>query len=95
MTLPADTALPAQVAAWMLDELKRRGGWLEQDDAAMAIERRFGKAFVYDNANGNMAISRGVLGAFRRLTAETVVWDASERAWRWRERHDGRGRQVR
>jgi hypothetical protein len=83
---------PAEVAHWMLEEFERQGGWLAQDDAAHGIERRFGTPFVYDNENGNLSISRGVLSAFRDLTVETVVWDPQERAWRRREPHDTPGK---
>ena len=76
------------VAQWMLDELKRQQGWLAQDDAAASIAEKFGESFLHDNDNGNLAISREVLAAFRTLTSETVVWQRSERAWRWREPDD-------
>lgn len=76
----------------MLDELERQHGWLAQDDVALAIERRFGRDFVYENDAGNLAISRKVLDAFRKITAQTVVWDRAERAWRKREPHDPKGR---
>jgi Family of unknown function (DUF6953) len=51
------------------------------------------EVFTYDNDNGNLAISRNVLSAFRRLTGEDVVWDRDERMWRHRESHDAPGRQ--
>ena len=84
---------PAAVARWMLDEFERQDGYLAQEDAADTIGSKFGTAFVYDNENGNLAIDRKVLDAFRKLTAETVVWDRGERAWRRRDLNDPPGRQ--
>ena len=84
---------PADVARWMLEEFERQDGYLAQTDAVYTIERKFGAAFVYNNENGSLAIDRKVLNAFRKLTAETVVWERGERAWRRRDRHDPPGRQ--
>jgi hypothetical protein len=75
------------VAKWMLSELRREGA-LYQESAVSDIEDRFGERFVYDNENGNRAISREVLSAFRKLTGATVVWDRTERYWRLRESGD-------
>ncbi len=68
--------------------------YLEQEWAASEIERKFGEKFVYFNENGNLAIERKVLQAFRNLTEKDVVWDTRERAWRRRERHDAPGRRA-
>jgi hypothetical protein len=54
---------------------------------------RFCETFTYINSNGNVAISKAVLTAFRALTAETVVWERGEKCWRKRERLDAPGRQ--
>lgn len=75
----------------MLDEL-RREKYLYQEIAVAEIETRFGASFVYENENGNLAISREVLAAFRKLTENSVVWERGERCWRMRERFDERGR---
>jgi hypothetical protein len=87
-----DDATPEQVAEWMVAELERVR-YLEQESAVWAIKQKFGKRFVYDNANGNLAISPDVLKAFRRLTGESVVWERGSRTWRRRERYDTPGRQ--
>jgi hypothetical protein len=84
-------ATAADVAAWMFEELKRLRNF-DQDHAAAQIERRFGKQFVYDNANGNPAISKDVLKHFNVLTKNTVVWSRSERYWRFRHPSDSPGR---
>ncbi|MGW2419009.1 DUF6953 family protein [Streptomyces sp. NPDC001709] len=49
---------------------------------------------TYFNDKGNRAISRPVLTAFRRISAETVVWDRTWRCWRLRKPSDPEGRQV-
>lgn len=82
---------PTDVASWMVAELSRNGE-LYQEDAAEAIRDRFGDEFVYENDNGNLAIDKAVLTAFRKATGDTVVWVKGERCWRRREDHDGPGR---
>lgn len=84
---------PRQVAEWMLAELKR-DGLLYQETAVYRILELFGEAFTYYNANGNLAIDRKVLAAFRALTADTVVWERGERYWRPRVATDSAGRQT-
>lgn len=79
------------VARWMLDEFERQSGWLAQQDAAAQIEAKFGDAFVRTNDNGNVAIDRGALAAFRRLSGDAVVWDSAEKAWRRRIASDPKG----
>lgn len=81
----------ASVAAWMLEELKANDV-LYQSETVYDIEEIFGETFVYENDHGNPAITRAVLAEFRRLTESTVVWDRSERAWRWRDQYDSAGR---
>jgi hypothetical protein len=81
------------VAAWMLDRLTR-DRYLDQETAAGEIARTHGKEFVYVNQNGNLAIDRKVLSAFRKLTPQSVVWERGERMWRFREDYDAPGRQT-
>ncbi len=88
----ADVVKAADVAAWMQAELEAHNG-LYQDDAVSQIEDEFGPDFVYDNDNGNRAISKAVLAAFRKLTGDTVVWERSDRYWRFRQAGDEEGRQ--
>lgn len=80
------------VAEWMLAQL-RHGQWLYQETVVGDIESRFGEEFTYINDNGNPAISREVLKAFRSISAKEVVWERSERAWRLRTKHDAPSRQ--
>ena len=85
------SATASDVAKWMLEELQRTKH-VYQDEAVFEIERKFGDAFVYDNENGNRAISRAVLKEFRKLTESTVVWERGDRCWRLREKYDEKGR---
>ena len=78
------------VAHWMLLELTEHGV-LYQQEAADEILDRFGDGFIYENNNGNLAIPRPVLVAFRALD-DSVVWVRSERCWRFREEGDEPGR---
>jgi hypothetical protein len=69
-------------------------GFLYQEDAVYEIEQKFGSAHVYENENGNPAISRKVLNEFRKRTQKNVVWERGERMWRRRESGDAPGRQA-
>jgi hypothetical protein len=85
-------ATPEEVAGWMLSELERTTS-LDQESAVWNIKKRFGDKFVYENENGNLAIGRDVLAAFRKLSGDNVVWERGERAWRKRGGFDRAGRQ--
>jgi hypothetical protein len=78
-------------AQWMFDEVSQKGE-LYQADAVSEIERRFGKEFIYINDNGNPAIAKDVLKHFRKLTADTLIWERSYRYWRQRTENDTAGR---
>ena len=85
------SATPRDVAAWMLLELERQG-YLDQGVAVVEIMKRFGDKFTKYNAIGNLVIHESVLGAFRKLTGNDVVWVRTERHWRRREEYDEPGR---
>jgi hypothetical protein len=82
---------PKEVAEWMLTEL-RRTKYLYQDTVVYDIANKFGNEFTYINENGNLAIDKQVLRAFRKLTENSVVWERGERLWRMREDYDPQGR---
>ena len=82
---------PEQIAEWMLEELDR-SEYLYQEDVVIEIDNRFGEGFTYLNENGNLAIDKRVLNAFKKFTGDTVVWEKGERMWRKRESHDADGR---
>lgn len=69
----ASLATLDDVVQWMCDAF-RATGTLPRADAAKEIERRFGSAFVYRNENGNHAIDKTVLAAFKSVT-DDAVWD--------------------
>jgi len=80
------------VAQWMFDEVNRRSA-LDQETAAHQIRMKFGKEFTYENENGNWAINKAVLAAFRKLSGDSVVWELRYREWRKRQSSDNAGRQ--
>lgn len=68
---------------------------LWQMDAAEHIEKNFDEGLTYENDNGNVAISRKVLDAFRAISDGTVVWERGTKSWRLRTQFDPEGkRQV-
>ncbi len=79
------------VAAWMLSELDRQS-LLYQEIVVYDIAQRFGDQFTYVNRNGNLAITKNVLDAFRKLSGDDVVWVRRNRYWRRREPEDEPGR---
>lgn len=79
------------VAIWMKSELDK-SDWLYQEDTVYKIKDLFGNDFVYINDNGNLAIDKKVLAKFRKLTADDVIWERGEKAWRKRENYDQPGR---
>lgn len=82
-----------EVAKWLLEKIEREN-YVYQEDVVYKIQENFGKEFVYSNENGNLAISKGVLKQFRKISEHSVVWVKGERCWRKREGYDSLGRQV-
>ena len=89
--METDPATPQDVADYMQSELELTGV-LRQADAAEWIHREFGPSFVYMNKNGNVAIDKSVLDAFRKLTEDEVIWDRSAYQWRFRQSGDADSR---
>ena len=87
------TTTAKTVAEWMFRELAEKRE-LFQSDAVYYIQQHFGDGFVYENDNGNLGIAKPVLGEFRKLTANDVVWVRSERYWRRREACDESGKRA-
>lgn len=83
---------PKDVAQWMMDELKRVT-YLYQETVVYDINSKFGDEFTYINDNGNLAISKKVLAAFRKLNDGDVIWERGEKMWRFRANYDSPGRQ--
>ncbi len=85
-------ATESDVAVWMLAWFEREG-CLYQDEAADGISKQFGNGFTVETDAGGMAINKGGLREFRRMTRH-AVWDKSERAWRRRVATDLPTRQT-
>jgi hypothetical protein len=91
----AEAVTDMKVAEWMLAQLESKK-WLDQGTAVHQIGKEFGKDFVYQNADGNLAISKSVLKNFKKISEGLVIWEKGDRAWR--KLRDGEiynGRQVR
>jgi hypothetical protein len=83
-----------KVAEWMLAQLESKTR-LDQGTAVHQIGQKFGKDFVYQNASGNLAISKSVLKNFNKLSEGLVIWEKGEKAWRkLRDDEVYNGRQV-
>lgn len=65
----------------MLNEATENGV-LYQDSIVYKIKEVFGEEFIYVNENGNFAISRKVLNAFKKLRGDKFNWDRDDRAWK-------------
>ncbi len=81
------------VANWMLNQVLSKGE-LHQKDAALHINQYFGKKFVYQNKNNNLAISREILIEFLRISSINVVWIPKFFKWRLRQKGDPSTRKV-
>lgn len=73
-------ATTTEIAQWMVDRITETQ-YETQEEMVSNIEEMFGPDWVYDNDNGNPAISPKVLAEFRKLHAGSIEWDRSERAW--------------
>jgi len=82
---------PEVIAEWMLECLEQRK-LLYQADAVREIAKNFGDEFTYTNSNGNPAIDKRILKAFRTITGDTVIWDGWGFCWRKRQAADTPGR---
>ena len=83
----------SEIAQWMLGEFRPKG-YLDQHYAASQIRQRFGEEHTYKNANGNWAIKKPILDAFRKLTPDDVVWSRSDQRWRTRRPYDKPGKRM-
>lgn len=78
----------------MAGEFEREGR-LYQRRAAHEIKDRFGAEFTYVNRNGNLAIDKRVLTAFRELTADSAKWVGGRYSvWRKIQPGDPPGRRI-
>lgn len=86
-----DNVTPEVIAQWMLGQLEDQKK-LYQADAASAIAEKFGIEFIYTNDNGNPAIDKRILKAFKKASGDTVVWERWDFCWRKRTAADPPGR---
>jgi hypothetical protein len=84
-------ATPEEVGRWMAGWLQQNGR-LYQRKAAREIAERFGDEFTYVNDNGNLAIDKRVLKAFREAPGGPPVWVRRGLYWRTRTDDDAPGR---
>jgi hypothetical protein len=82
---------PEAIAAWMLDEVGRRGR-LYAAAAADEVDRKHGAPLVGYDDDGEPFLRQPVVDAFQALSGEDVVWSMSGRYWRRREMGDRPGR---
>ena len=80
------------VAKWMVQQIHDKR-FLYQEEVVHKIRGKFGESFTHVKPNGNLAISRIVLRAFKQVSRNSVVWERGERMWRARTDHDSRSRQ--
>lgn len=82
---------PDEVAKWMVEKLAVKPT-LYQSSVATFVHKT-NPELVYRNRNGNRALAKPVLDAFRRLTpGDEVVWSRSNQMWRHRKPRDKPGR---
>lgn len=72
-----------KAANWMYDEVKSEGV-LSQEYAVEKIDE-IDERLIYENDNGNPAISKLVLKEFKNLHKGKAVWDGYELAWYWED----------
>lgn len=80
-TEPID-ATAASIGAWLLrciEEAAPRHFY--QSHAVARIRKDFGEKWSYKNQNGNWAISREILGEFRKLKYPNIQWDKNVQSW--------------
>jgi hypothetical protein len=83
-----------KVANWMLT-IVERDGCIYQDDVVDHLVKAKREDLLVENADGNQAIGKSVLTAFRLLTESSVVWVKPDRYWRFRVQEDELGRDAR
>lgn len=68
------------IARYMIDQIDERQH-VYQAEMVDEIELKFGSEWVYENENGNMAISPKVLAEFRKLHGGRIEWDKYDKSW--------------
>jgi hypothetical protein len=81
-------------ANWMVNQLEAEG-CLYQEDVVDYLVRANADNLLKENADGNLAIARSLLSAFKAATDTTVVWVRPDKYWRFRVPEDEPGREAR
>jgi hypothetical protein len=79
----------ADAAAWLLAEVERRGGTLDEDVATLEIVRLFGGDLCELTDDGRFVVAQRLRDEIERAATtwdRELVWDARLRAWQSRER---------
>lgn len=80
-----------EIAEWMMQQLAAKP-YLYQSVVANHV-RKVSPELTYRNNNGNWALHKSVLDAFRKLTpGDDIVWERSSQLWRHRKPYDKPGR---
>lgn len=83
-----------EIAKWMCEQLEERTT-LYQSRVASHVAK-VNPELTYRNKNGNRALDKSILEAFRSLTSDDrIVWSRSSQMWRHRKSHDKPGRMQR
>lgn len=75
-----------EIALFML-KLYNEEKFLLQKIAAIEILEKFGESYISFNRNRNLAIDKGILNEFKKLTP-TAIWDRHLKAWHEKENDD-------
>lgn len=84
----------ASVAKWMQAEIEK-SGCLYQDDVVDYLVKSKREDLLRENADGNLAVGKPLLDAFRKLNETSVVWVKPDFYWRGRVAEDEPGREAR
>lgn len=78
-----DVTSANEIAEWLINRIRDNGrNRTYQQSAVEDLRSTFGDEWSYENHNGNWAISKAVLKAFRPLKDDHVIWDRSDQSWR-------------
>jgi hypothetical protein len=77
-----------EVATWLLEEIERRGGSMDEDTAAIELVRLFGADFC-DIQNNRFVVARRVRDELTKVATtwpRELAWDQRARTWRLKDR---------
>lgn len=83
-----------EATQWMQTQLEK-DGCLYQDDAVDKLVKTKSDSLLRENSDGNLVLNKDLLGSFKKLTAQNVVWVRPDLYWRYRVAEDEPGRNAR